>query len=59
MKDKVEHVVLDNATKKMKCNHCGETADMPGPLPLKVSTFTAMLNGFIEAHKKCKPQTNG
>lgn len=54
MDNKNSHVVLDNATKKMKCTHCGESADLPGPMPIKLTTFTAMMDAFIQAHKDCK-----
>lgn len=58
MTDKNKHVVLDSATKKMKCNHCGETADLPGPMPLKLTTFTAMMDAFTQSHKDCVKKEN-
>lgn len=54
-KEEAPHVILDTNTGKLKCLNCGETMNMPGPMPMKMTTLIGQLDAFHKSHVNCKP----
>jgi hypothetical protein len=48
-----DHVVMNTATNKYECKHCGATQSPP-KMPVPISDLLDHMDMFTAAHKSCK-----
>lgn len=48
-----DHIIFDAARGVLLCQHCG--GNITWTLPIELSLFVALLNGFMRAHEGCQP----
>ena len=57
-KKKVDWVFMDSKTTELFCDRCGERRNIKDKLPLSISDFCNVMEGFAQVHSICK-ESNG